>query len=137
MTTRYYAIHNNAKLDLHGWDERRVEDHRRKDFKAGHTVHVIDSHTCHCVACGMSEPFIMATRAIICPGPPMQASISGGVVGDADARKNLQDMIEKYKTIPPPSEQAAPPKDEKLIAESVKPTTGVDWDAFKNFGKGL
>jgi len=29
------------------------------------------------------------------------------------------------------------PKSEKVIAESAKPTTGVDWDAHKQFMRGL
>lgn len=163
--TRYYAVHANADIDLHGWTDERIANHRQHDFSTQSYVHVVDRLIDCCAVCGQPTYAIRAGAGQFCPGPrnslgytvrtgAPQAPVAGGIVGSSSAQKSLQDMIEKYKAMPPDdchtgtegggtvpkteeAEKQAAPKKDVLIAESAKPTTGIDWDAFKNFGKGL
>jgi hypothetical protein len=157
--TRYYAVHNSTNMDLHGWDESKVEGHKQKDFRGGRFVHVIDRTTTCCVACGMPENIARSANLLFCTGPmgtapgikPSAAPAGGWITGGHPASPATPidpNPFKKYlsgpaddchteegeKQIPP---KAPPAKSEKVIAESAKPTTGVDWEAHKQFMRGL
>lgn len=123
---RYYATHSNHELNLHGWDDRRIAEHRQKDFSTGHYVHIVDRTTDHCVACGKDLLSIYATPDKTCAGANQHLIAQGFAPVSRKTVKGPDDCHTEEK-----------PKSDKLIAESAQPTTGIDWDAFKNFGKGL
>lgn len=156
--SRYIATHATQDMPLSAdWDDgNKIAKHRQKDFGRNTYVHVVDTLSGVCIACGLPLSYIRGGGSTICAGPaqhnhsispgtaPGTGVISGGIVGTGSTSDNLKDMIEKYKLGSASTDcqtgaekQAAPAKSEKVIAESAKPTTGVDWEAHKQFMRGL
>lgn len=154
--SRYIAIHPGADLSL-SWDEATMRAKMAGiDFSTGHYTHVVDSYTGYCVGCGMSVQDIRAkVGTIYCSGPKANLAAGNGAYGinqpapvhshstyngakgaydtySLGAEKQSNSIgIKRVDVADPPVEK------EKLIAESAKPTTGIDWEAFKTFGRGL
>lgn len=158
---RYVAIHPGTDLTL-DWDEDKMRQMTNTTpFQTGHYVHIVDNANGLCVACGMPIGIIRSHQDFRCQGPQSLAHgwsqppahnhsiqpspvypgggspyLGGGGGGYAQAQQAQSNSVGIVRVkVPPPPEKA--PEKEKLIAESAKPTTGIDWEAFKTFGRGL